>query len=135
MSVFVPADKLLKNSKMTFRSSLCFPKYENRFCLDEDKSYNWKDYQPCNLVNGSTIISCPQYTQFSSFKEFKTWTSRTTTVKIRGYDHTNGTSTVVAVETKSVVVTPIFRCPYIDLVGPGHPMFHQNERNLPVKKT
>lgn len=123
VSVFVGAQKLMTTAKMAFRSSICIPKYENRFCLDEDKSFNWIDYQPCNLVKNSTLIDCPQYRGFTSFNDFSSWTSRTTTVKIRGYDHTNGTSTPVAVETKSVVVTPLFRCPDIDLIGPGNSMF------------
>lgn len=115
---------------MTFKSVACIPKYENRFCLDEDKSYNWKDYnQTCSIINNSTSIDCPQHRMFTSFDDFKAWTSKTTTVKIRGFIETNINGTTfqtLVMETKSVVVTPMFRCPTIDLVRPQDLNFSKN---------
>lgn len=121
----VNASLLRKSPDMSFVSAKCMPEYKNQFCMDNKKSYNWKDFQKCILAQNSTVIECPLWRKFTSYKEFGTWKATTTIMKIRGYDYTK--TPPVIVETKSDVITPLFRCPDIGYIHAGNRMF--------VKKT
>jgi hypothetical protein len=120
--VFLVADKKTLGATPRMRFSLigCKPALSNMFCANETLTYQWSVIRNCREVSGSGLIACRIFPKhFESYNEFAAWKTETLVLKIRGKDR----KSLVSVETKSVVVTPFYRCPTINLIRPNNKMF------------
>ncbi|XP_066931197.1 uncharacterized protein [Clytia hemisphaerica] len=99
----------------------CKPDITNLFCADESNDQIWTAVRFCDVIPNSDFIVCKIFPKgFESYNHFANWTMESFIYKVRGEDA--GKS--VQMNTKSLVITPFYRCPRIKLVRPSHQLFN-----------